>query len=170
MKGQVKLCYRKLVTSASKSAWEMGVFEDSFREFLIQSQQFDTEGSLRTFAQFVQSSIDMDKFKYLIGTSIVGYLRGLDGMLPDHYNVLGKACIPFKNYQFEIVKSDLDDKSTHVVAINFYSEWLTWIDNINGQLLFTDGDKQVSILRGEEVSTHMVALGDNFQICQFKSK
>ncbi|WP_258099588.1 hypothetical protein [Marinoscillum pacificum] len=170
MKGQVKLCYRKLVTSESKSAWEKGVFEDSFREFLIQSQQFDTDGSLRTFAQFEQSSIDMVKFNYLVSTSIVGYLRGLNGMMPDHYNVLDQACVPFKNYQFEIVKSDLDDKSAHVITINFYSDWLTWIDNINGQLLFTDGDKQLSILRGEEIFTHMVSLGENFQICQFKSK
>ena len=170
MKGQIKLCYRKEIEAGAETHWERGVFDNTFKEFLIQAQQFDPSGEYNTFSQMKEFVPRVDELTYLVSTAAMGYLKAMEGLIPDIVDAVGKLCIPFKNFQFEIIKSDLRDKTSHKVAINFYSEWLTWIDTIDEKVLLTAGDKQIDILKGEEVETHMVSLRDQFQIAMFKSK
>jgi hypothetical protein len=55
--------------------------------------------------------------------------------VPDLLNSLGRLFLPFKNFRFEIINSDVKDKTKHQVAVNFFTDHLVWHDTINNQLL-----------------------------------
>ncbi|NJO24941.1 MAG: hypothetical protein HC867_02845, partial [Bacteroidia bacterium] len=61
----------------------------------------------------------------------------MNGIIPDIKNTLGRQFLSFKNFRFEIINSDITDKSRHNVAINFYSEPLIWHDTIAQICLFS---------------------------------
>ena len=71
---------------------------------------------------------------------------------------IGKLCLPFKRFKFEIIHSDVRDKASHKVAIYFYSEPITWIDTLDGKLLLAYGDQREALKYGQEVETEMISL------------
>lgn len=64
----------------------------------------------------------------------------LNGKVPDILNAVGKHFLPFRNFKFEIINSNIRQKTQHQVAINFLSEPLTWYDTIGNQLLVALSD------------------------------
>lgn len=80
---------------------------------------------------------------FLVSAAIVSYLKQLDGVLPDILNSLGKHFLKFTGYRFEIINSDIKNKTGHQVAINFFSEPLVWHDTVGGYLLVSpfNGEK-----------------------------
>lgn len=129
------MLYRKIINVASNDAWEKLVFEDTYKEFLMQAQTFDPERKYPTFAHLLHSVPGADRLHFLVGPSVVGYLKQLNGKMPDIINVVDKHFMPFKNYRFEIINSDRRDKAVHRVAINFISEPFVWHSTINDRLL-----------------------------------
>ncbi|MEI6946962.1 hypothetical protein V9K67_07140 [Paraflavisolibacter sp. H34] len=141
-KAIIRLCYRKVIDAAAKTAWEKYVFEDTYTEFRLQAQYFNQEKKYTSFSELVSQVPGADKLHFLVSAAVTGYLRQLNGMVPGVLNVLGRQFLPFRNFRFEIINSDLRDKSKHQVAINFYSEPLVWHDTINDQLLVSIPDKK----------------------------
>lgn len=134
-KGLIRLCYRKIIDTQSAAPWEKLVFEDTYKEYKMQAQFYDAEKKYSTFALLIQHFPNAEKLHGLVSTAAVGYLRQLNGKVPDIMNALGKLFLPFENFRFEIINSDIRDKSKHQVAINFYSDPLLWHDTIGSQLL-----------------------------------
>ena len=134
-KGIIRLAYRKVINEDSQNAWEKYVSDATFQEYLIQSQNYNTDKKYFTFAELRQHVPNADKLHFLVSASVINYLKQLNGKVPDILNNLGKVFLPFKNYKFEIIDSDIRDKSRHRIAVEFISEPLTWIDTVGNLLL-----------------------------------
>lgn len=131
----IKLCYRKIIDSTAQKPWDKFVLADSYTEFLLQSQMYNEEKKYSTFSDMVNNVPNADKLHFLTGTAVTGYLKQLNGIVPDVVNSMGKLFLPFKNFRFEIIISDTKNKALHKVAVNFYSEPLVWHATIGSQLL-----------------------------------
>jgi hypothetical protein len=134
-KAIIRLCYRKIIDAAAQKAWDKYVFDDSYSEFLLQAQYFNQEKKYTTFGELANNVPGAEKLHLLVSASITGYLKQLNGKVPDVINSTGKIFLPFKNFMFEIINSDIRNKAKHQVAINFFSEPLTWHSTIGNQLL-----------------------------------
>ncbi|PSR52033.1 hypothetical protein AHMF7605_00115 [Adhaeribacter arboris] len=134
----ISLCYRKIVDSGATKPWDKLVFEDSYTEFKMQAQFYNQEKKYCTFAELVQQVPGAEKLHFLVSAAVTGYLQQLNEIVPDIINNLGKHFLKFTKFQFEIINSDLQNKSKHQIAFNFYSEPLIWHETIDNYLLVSD--------------------------------
>lgn len=167
-KGLIQLCYRKIIDSNAQKEWDKFVFEDTYMEFFMQAQMYSQEGKYVTFAEITENFPAATNLEYLVSTAAINYLRQLKDIAPDIANVYGKLCLPFKQFRFEIIYSDLKEKSNHKIAIYFYSEPITWIDTIDGKLLIAYGDRREALSAGEQVETDMIALQPYLNIASLR--
>ena len=137
MNRTIKFCYRKIIDAASAKAWERLVHEDSYAEFKMQAQRFNEGSKYKTFGEIVQNNPSTEQLHFLVSNAIIPYINHLEEKVPDVLNVLGKHILPFKNFRFEIINSHLDDIAKHQVAINFYSEPVTWIDTVGDKMIIS---------------------------------
>lgn len=134
-KGTIRLCYRKIIDVASANPWDKLVFEDTYTEFRMQVQFYNSEKKYALFSELLYNVPGADKLHFLVSAALIPYLKQLNGKVPDILNNPGKTFLPFNKYRFEIIESHVTDRSKHRVAVNFYSDGLTWHDTIGNQLL-----------------------------------
>lgn len=166
-KGIIRLCYRKIINASSQKVWDQYVFESSYKEFLMQSQLYNQEKKYNSFAELLINVPGAERLHFLVSAAITGYVQQLKGKVPDILNNLGKHFLEFLNYQFEIINSDIKNKATHQVAINFFSEPMTWHDTIGNYLLVSplnSGENQDGVL------THLVQLQPFLSIYSVKNE
>lgn len=168
-KGLVKLCYLKIIDENSQGLWEKSVFDDTYMEFFMQAQFYNQDGKYQTFQELVRHIPAAEKLHYLVSTAAINYIRQLNGQIPDITNGLGKLCLPFQNFRFEILQSHIHHKKHHKVAVYFYSEPLIWLDTIHEQLLITHLHQKEALFNGNEVITEMVHLEANLTISSFQN-
>ncbi|MDT9071350.1 hypothetical protein, partial [Escherichia coli] len=75
-----------------------------------------------SFSDIITHVPAAEKLHFLVSAAVIGYLQQLQGRVPDLVNNLGRLFLPFKNFRFEIINSDIKDRSKHQVAINFFTE------------------------------------------------
>lgn len=138
----ITLCYRKIIDATNTNPWDKFVHEDSFGEFKMQSQFYNQEQKYNTFASMLLNIEGAEKLHFLVSAAITGYLRQLNGIIPDVLDNLGRRFLTFENFKFEIINSDLNDIEKHKVAINFFSRPLLWHDTIENQLLVSQYQQQ----------------------------
>jgi hypothetical protein len=134
-KGIIRLSYRKIIDAASTHVWEKYVFDATYQEYLIQAQNYNPDNKYFTFAELKNNVSNADKLHFLVSASVTNYLKQLNGIVPDILNNQGKLFLPFKNYRFEIIDSDIRNKSKHRVTVVFISEPITWVDTVDNLLL-----------------------------------
>lgn len=152
----ITLAYRKIIDASSVRPWEQLVFEDSYREFRMQAQLYNQAGQYRTFGELLHHAPGADQLHFLVGGSLGGYVQQLQGVIPDIVNNVGRFFLKFSQYQFEIINSNLHDKSKHQVALNFFSEPLHWHDTIAPYLLVSAANAGPE--PPQELLTHLVQL------------
>ncbi len=140
----IRFCYRKIIDSSSQKIWDKYVFDSTYTEFLLQAQFYNQQKKYTTFGELIQHVPNAEKLHFLVSASITGYLRQLNETVPDIVNNLGRQFLSFKNYNFEIINSDIKNKNDHRVAINFFSEPLLWHDTIGDYLLVSDSKKDIN--------------------------
>lgn len=131
----IRLCYRKILDAAAVQPWDKYVFESSYTEFLLQSQLYNQEKRYSSFSELLLHVPKADNLHFLVSAAITGYVQQLATRLPDIQDNLGRQCLTFSDYRFEIINSDIKNKANHQVAINFYSEALLWHHSTNQHLL-----------------------------------
>ncbi|HEX5168855.1 MAG TPA: hypothetical protein VFW11_06760 [Cyclobacteriaceae bacterium] len=134
----------------------------------MQAQQFDQTGKYAMFQELLRNNPKADQMHYLVSTAAMGYVRQLNEWMPDVVNVYGAACVPFNNFKFELIQSRNRDKNLHVVQIDFYSEWLTWIGNVGDQLIFGQGEQLAKIALGDSVTTDTMHFNRHLSICCYR--
>ncbi|CAM4383857.1 hypothetical protein SAMN06265348_11463 [Pedobacter westerhofensis] len=136
----INLCYRKIIDANAAGIWEQLVFNDTYTEFLMQAQYYNQEKKYTSLAQLVLHVPDAERLHFLVSAACIEYLQQLNERIPDIYNILGNKFLNFKSFHFEIINSDITQRSAHQVAINFYSEPLIWHDSIGSYLLVSQKD------------------------------
>ena len=136
----IRLVYRKVIDHSSENIWDRQVFENSYREFLMQSQLYNQEKKFTKFGDLILNIPGAEQLHFLISNAIIGHLRQLNGIIPDVSDNLGKQFLPFNNFKFEILNSDIKIKAEHTIAINFFSEPMYWHDTIGNYMLLSRVD------------------------------
>jgi len=162
----ITLVYKKLITAQSEGAWEKLVFADSYREFCMQGQLFSNEGQYMSFAQMQAALPRASQLHHLVSTSVIGYLRQLQGTIPDLRDSTGQLFLSFDQYRFEIIASHLQQQAQHQVAIFFYSQPQLWHDTIGERLLLSDAG---AVVENNNYQTHLIALAANTGIYSLKT-
>lgn len=170
MKGNVRLVYRKIIDASSARRWEQGIYHDTYREMIIQAQEFDPEGKYQTVAEMKRGLPRVDQMIYLVSTAAMGYLQSLDGQVPDLVDDFGQPFLTFENFKFDLISSDIKDKSKHQVAILFYTDWLIWLDTIQDKLLLSSVHTLAALERGEPIETYLIGLNNQLQIAFYQAK
>lgn len=127
-------------------------------EFYMQAQFYNQANQYTTFQELLDNVPNAEKLHHLTSAAAIGYIRQLNKIIPDIANSLGKLCLPFSQFKFEIIQSHVQQKEAHKVAILFYSEPLTWIDTFSDRLLIAYGDHREALQTGKEVETDLIAL------------
>lgn len=160
----ITLSYRKVIDADSQHPWEKMVFEDSYQEFRMQFQNFNLQKKYASFAELMMENPGAEAMHFLVSASITGYIRQLNGSVPDILNNSGKRFLKFHNFRFEIINSSMTDQSKHSVAISFYSQPLIWHDTIGNYLLVSDAEQE-----GEERLTQLFRLTNFLSIHTLKN-
>ena len=155
----ITLCYRKIIDSSNVNFWDKYVHEDSFAEFKMQAQFFNQEQKYNTFAELLMNNESAEKLHFLVSAAITGYISQLNGIIPDVLDNLGRRFLTFEHFKFEIINSDINDRTKHKVAINFFSKPLLWHYTIDNLLLVS----QFKAATTDEIFTNL------FQIQPFVS-
>lgn len=167
MKGIIRLVYTKVIDAFSVGVWEKGVFEHTHKEFYMQAQQFDQQGKYNTFQEMQKNLSKADNLHYLVSTACMGYIQQLNGRFPEVLNTMGKYCVPFHNFKFEIIQSHRTDHKQHKVALHFYSDSLIWIDSLGGQMIIAQETELEKLKSGQPVDTETIITLPNLGIASF---
>ena len=142
----VRIVYRKIIGANDPGAWEQLVSADTYQELLLQVQNFDREGAYPAYATLLYHVPAAKKLDFLVSMAITGYMQQLNGLIPDVKNALGKRFLPFHDYRFEIIHSNTRDRTVHTVAVNFYSDWIRWLDTVGDQLVLSVKEENGEVL------------------------
>jgi hypothetical protein len=167
MKGIIRFGFQHIITNDTKSLWDKYVFDDTWMEYKMQAANYNTVSQKTVFTDIIKQDPAAEKLHYAVSTAAIGYIRQLNNIIPGLLNAHGKAIVPFKNFSFHIIQSDMNDKALHEVAIVFIAEPVTLIDVFNEHYLIAIGDKQQQLKEGKEVETEMIPQTGRLSIYSF---
>jgi len=150
---KITFSYRRIIDKSSIHTFDKLIFEDSYKEFKLQAENFNKEKTCNTFDELIRHVPTTHNLHLLVLTAILENINNLNETIPDVLNTLGDHFMTFKNYSFEIISSSLHDSSTHKVAITFFSEPYIWHETIDKYLLVSNSRRNSG-----EVYTHLLEL------------
>ncbi|PXY39978.1 hypothetical protein DMB65_14390 [Flavobacterium cheongpyeongense] len=163
---KIRLAYRVVIDSSSTIIWDKYVFEDTFKEYKMQSQQFNSvENPKNTFRELLAENEKAVQLHFLVGIAADGYVQQLKGNFHRVSDVLGNQYFPFINYQLDIVNSDITDHSKHKIGITFYSPLLTYFGIIERNYLVSRNTEHTN---GYE--TMMFPVQSHLSICYIQKE
>ncbi|MBI1781678.1 MAG: hypothetical protein HYR66_09960 [Sphingobacteriales bacterium] len=163
----IRLCYRKIVDSSCTNEKERIVFETTYGEFLLQSQFYNREKKFSSFEEIIKNNPAAEKLHFLVSAGAMMYLQQLNKIIPGVEDNLKNTFLPFSEYKFELLGSDTSNKTTHKVAINFYSDPLLWIDTIDEYLLVSTMKATPS---KDGILTNLFTIQPNLSFYSFKEE
>lgn len=166
MKKTIRFCYRKIIDASAIQPWDKLVFESAYAEFLMQSQFYNQEKKHTSFQQMLQHVNGAERLHGLVSTAVVGYLKQLEGKLPDIADNLGKRFLTFTQFQFEIIDADIKDKGKFRMAIQFFTDAYYWLDTVSSYLLVSPVTEEAS--NANEMLTHLLQLQPFLSIYSLK--
>ncbi|WP_162126546.1 hypothetical protein [Flavobacterium phycosphaerae] len=147
---KIRLAYRIVIDNSSTFVWDKYVFEDTYKEYLIQQQLFNSkENPKTTFRELLSENEKAYQLHFLTGMAANDYVAQLKGHFHRVTDVLGNHFFPFTNYELDIINTDITDSKKHKIGITFYSPMLLLLDIINNRYLVStelEKDNGFSIL------------------------
>jgi hypothetical protein len=163
---KIKLAYRIVIDQSSAFLWDKYVFEDTFKEYQMQSQQFNSRANKKnTFRELISENEKAAQLHFLTGIAASGYVEQLKGNFHRVTDVLGNNYFPFINYQLDIVNTDVTDSTKHKIGMTFYSPLLNYFGIIEGNYLVSK-----NIENKNEYETLMFPVQDNLSICYIQTE
>jgi hypothetical protein len=161
---KIRLAYRLVIDASSTFLWDKYVLEDTYKEYLMQSQLFNSkEHPKNTFRELLSENEKANQVHFLVGIAANGYVEQLKGHFHRVSDVLGNHYLPFVNYQLDIINTDITDSSKHKIGITFYSPMLVLVDIINNCYLVS---KEVE--KENSFETFMFPVQKNLSICYYE--
>lgn len=161
---KIRLAYRIVIDQSSTLLWDRYVFEDTFKEYLLQHQLYNSkETPLSTFRELLAENEKAEKLHYLVGLAANTYVQQLKGKLHRVPDILGNNFFPFAHYQLDIVNTDIRDSSKHKIGITFFSPMLTLVDTVNKCYLVSTNTEI-----GNGLETLMFPIQPNLAICYYE--
>lgn len=161
---KIRLALRVVIWQSSASVWEKYVFEDTYREYIMQQQRFnDKEKPVNTYRELLSVNENAKQLDFLTGMAIESYVTQLKGNYYNVTDVLGNTFFSFEGYKLDIINTDITDMSRHKVGVTFFSPELTYLGIINNcYLVSKDADDT------EVYNTVMYPVQANLAICSYR--
>lgn len=143
-KALIKIVYRQVITSKNESAFEKQLLKVSYEEFLLKSQAYSRDGSIKTFTAMKAADGRANSLHYKTGFAVDGLINLLNKQIPGLQDSVGQSVL-FDNYRFEVLESDITNANSHTVAIWYYTETLTLLDQFGNYLIVAYGNKTLEL-------------------------
>lgn len=161
---KIRLAYRVIIDSSSAGAWDRYIFEDTYKEYLMQQQLFnDKETPIQTFRELLSVNPKAEQLHFLTGMAAQSYVAQLNGNFYRLQDVLGTTFFPFVNYKLDIINTDITDNSKHKIGITLFSPVFTYLGIVNNCYLVS---KETDEKAGYE--TVMFPLQPQLSICYYE--
>lgn len=165
-KALIRLAYRHIIDENPKSNFEKNAFNDSYKEFLLKIQAYNTENKLTRFSDIVAKDGRANSLHYKSSFAIVYHLGELNQIIPDLTDTAGRHKIPFEVPEFKILESDTLNKQLHKVAVIYITGIFTLYENFGEYLLLAFGD-QSAVNAGEPVETFTLKMNDQLSVIEY---
>jgi hypothetical protein len=165
-KSLIKLAYRQIIDATATGRFEKDVFNDSYSEFLIQIQTYNQVNNYTTWRE-VRTAIPKSNvtLQYKVGFAIGLYVRELNNQIPGLWDNLERMNVPFADYRFELLESDITNRSAHRVALTYLTDSLTLLGTIGEYMVLALGDKSKETA---PLETFMVAMRPNLAVLSYQ--
>lgn len=161
---KIRLAYRAIIDNSSSAAWERYIFEDTYKEYLMQQQLFNNkEQPANSFRELLAENQKAEQLHFLTGIAANNYVQQLKGLLYRVPDILGNNLMPFEGFRFDIINTDITDISKHKVGITFFSPLLTYLGTVNDSYLVS---KDTAAKAGYD--TVMYPLQPQLAICYYE--
>jgi hypothetical protein len=138
-KALIKLAYKQVIDSSSTGDFERNVFNATYQEFLLKSQAYNLERKFKTFSELKANDGRANSLHYKLSFAIGNFINRLNNKIPVLTDNAGNS-LAFDVPKFELMESDITDKSKHQVAINYCTGTLTLLDIIGEYMILAIGD------------------------------
>ena len=155
-KALIRLSYRQIIDAAAQTGFEKEVFNESYNEFLLQVQAYNRDQQFRTLEEVRTANPKAASLHYKVGFSVGLFIRSLQQCIPGLTDNQDRPLL-FAGHQFEMIASDISDKTAHKVAITYTTGTLTLFGTIGEYLLLAEGD-QLQQAAQQPVQTFLVKL------------
>ncbi|HLK31003.1 MAG TPA: hypothetical protein VKT28_20665 [Puia sp.] len=139
-KALIKFAFKHVIDFDSQTEFETDVFNDSYSEFLMQSQIYNPEKKFNTIEKMIANNPKANSLHYKVGFAIGLYVKSLNNIILNLKDSLGITNIPFDKFQFHIISSDVTNKEMHKVAVIYRTDTMTLFDIIGENLVLANGD------------------------------
>ena len=165
--GGIKLAYKQIIDATSQTGFEKSVFIASYNEFLLKSQAYNLEKKSKTFTEMKANDGRANSLHYKCSFAIIGFINNLNKQIPNLQDTLGNN-IAFDTFKFEVIESDITDKSAHKVVITYLTDTLTLFEIIGDYLLLAVGNKLINE-NNEAVETFLLKMQPNLGIVSYQN-
>lgn len=164
MKAKIRLAFRIEIDKNSEYIWDRYVFEDTYQEYKIQHQVFNSKNNpVENYWELLLNNEHAKKMPFLISASVDNYIKQLKGEIRSIKDVLGNRFFKFENFKVDIVSSNINDPSKHKIGITFYSPKLILVDIIDNKYLLSENENKETVLE-----TYMLAFHSQIAICEYE--
>ncbi len=162
----IKLDVRQVIDISATSAFEKAILQASYQEFLLKSQAYNPEGKWKTFSALKAHDGRANSLHYKCSFAVVGIINTLQKQLPFLTDTLEQP-IEFDTFRFELVESDISDKSVHKVAIHYITNVFSFFGSIDDCMILAKGDKFNHPVE-TPAETFLLQLRSNLSICSYE--
>lgn len=163
---QITLSYRQLIDANATGDLEKKIFEDSYVEFLMQAQAYNTDKQFKTFTELKAHNPKSNSLHYKVGFAIGLYIRELGNRIPGVTDSLGSKELPFELYHLELIESHIEDRQQHRVAVIYVTPPFTLLNIIGDRLLLVSPEQTG---QPDTYDTFMVSLQPQLSITSYKT-
>jgi hypothetical protein len=116
-KALIKLAWKQVIDVKSGGDFEHKVFNASYQEFLLKSQAYNMDRKFKTFTEMKINDGRANSLHYKLSFAVGHFIAGLNNKIPGLRDNSGNNPA-FEVPRFELVESDITDKTSHKVAIH----------------------------------------------------
>ncbi|HEX5154553.1 MAG TPA: hypothetical protein VFW07_24070 [Parafilimonas sp.] len=136
----IQLAYRQVITEQGKSPFEQNAWLVSYNEFLLKSQAYNLDRKFNTFREMVNNDGRANSLHYKLSFPVLPFIEQLQKKIPLLKDNAGKNIV-FDTWQFELVDSDIRNRSQHTIAIHYHTDIITVIETLGEYMLLASGDR-----------------------------
>ena len=162
-KALIKLAYKQVINAASAGEFERNVFRASFQEFLLKSQTYNQGAKFKTFSELKANDGRANSLHYKLSFAVLNFISGLNNKIPGLKDNAGNSPA-FEGPRFELIESDITDRTMHRVAIHYSTGLLTLLDTIEDYLILAMGD----VPGGEAAETFTLKMQPGLSVVYYK--
>jgi hypothetical protein len=163
MRPLIKLAFRQIIDASARPGFEQNVFNDTYQELQMQAHVYNREKTFTKVSEMIAANPKANSLHYKVGFAIGLYVNELNKIIPDFADSLGNP-IAFEIFKTEIVQSDINERSKHVIALTYMTAPLLLVASFGEYLVLSKSADAYP----DEMETFTVPLQAGLSIVNYK--